>query len=285
MVNLFAYIPVLNQRHLDWFAKHPGAHLWLIPQWLAERVLPRLARNMAALPTEVQEVSIRNLPSPWNVLEGVWTFDLECPELDIHWEREDTWIMADEDVSHALAEKYFSFIKPVFEDIWARWDMTAVKRESPVMADVETSSELTDCLRMSMARQIGPKSPDWWRQIGVVLFNGGTILAGACNEHHPDEYTTYTFGDPRLNVDAGQKGKYCSLHSEKAVIARSARHGLQTEGASMYSTVFPCEDCARVIKEAGISEVFFEEGYSALDAQEVLRGAGIRMIQVRKDPK
>lgn len=278
MANLIAYIPVLNQRHIDWFRKHDGSNLFLISQEMAEGFLPRLARNMAALPTQMVADCVRTL----HLIQGVAIFDPSI--LLFNW---GSWIMADEDVSHRLAEKYFhpKDVTHKFEMIWARWDMTAVHREQPVIADVVVSRSDIDYLKVNIAFKKAKESPDWWRQIGAIAFSeAGKPLAMACNTHMPNEYETYIFGDPRLNVDAGQPGKYVVLHAERAVIAMCAQLGRALEGASLYITTFPCEDCAREIAFAGVKRVFFREGYSVLNAQEVLRSYGVEIVQVVEEP-
>ncbi len=287
MSNLIAYIPVLNQRHLNWFQKHPNSSLHLISQERAESLIPYLSRHMAAVPTSVQLGSISYLDAPWQV-KNVAIFDPENldPCLNSPLVKWKTYILPDEDVSHALVEKYFTAARAnvVFEDIHARWDMTAVKRASPVMVDVDHTSDPGHNLRLNIARQIAPKSPDWWRQVGAALFVNGTCVAFACNEHYPTEYEQDLMGDPRMVFNAGQPGKYLSLHSERAVIAFCAQKGIPTWGSYLYVTTFPCEDCAREIVAAGVHHVFFEEGYSALNAQEVLKSHGVKIVQVAKDP-
>ncbi|MEK7116976.1 MAG: deaminase [Patescibacteria group bacterium] len=287
MTNLIAYIPALNQRHLDWFKKHSNGDLYLIPQEMAQSLLPRLSRNLAAVPTLVQISSIRSLPDPWKVWQ-VLKFDPinHEPFLGRPAGWGEPWILPDEDISHAVVEKYFTSTRAEakFENIRARWDMTAVKRRSPIMAGVDVITGHN--LRMEFARKEAAKSPDWWRRIGAALYVNGHCMAVGCNDHYPTEYEQDIKGDPRGNFEAGQPGKYLSFHAEKTVIAKCANAGIATKGAILYTTVFPCEDCARAIVVAGIDHVFFEEGYSTLDAQEVLRGAGVQITQVvKKDPE
>jgi dCMP deaminase len=283
MANLIAYIPALNQRHLDWFNRHSRCLLYLIGQDMAQVIIPRLSRNLAAVPTSVQADSIRGLPYPWKV-NRVLIFDPANHEPFLNrpagWS--EPWVLPDEDISHAVVEKYFTGTRAEakFEDIRARWDMTAVKRQSPVMVGVDVTTNHN--FRMEIARKEAPKSPDWWRQIGAALFVNGYCAAVGCNNHYPTEYEQDMKGDPRGNFEAGQPGKYLSFHAEKTVICKCAERGIPTRGAILYTTVFPCEDCARAIVVAGIDHVFFEEGYSALDAQEVLRSAGVRITQVVK---
>ena len=104
--NLIAYIPTLNQRHLEWFGRHPGSDLFLISQTEAENLLPRLARNMAALPTEMvaRMISLEGLVRQVRVFFLGWE---DC-DLDLSSSVWQTWILPDEDISHIFAKKYLT---------------------------------------------------------------------------------------------------------------------------------------------------------------------------------
>jgi deoxycytidylate deaminase len=51
------------------------------------------------------------------------------------------------------------------------------------------------------------------------------------------------------------------LHAEQAAIVNAARAGVSTEGASLYTTTFPCHECAKIIVGAGIVDLFYIEPY------------------------
>lgn len=51
------------------------------------------------------------------------------------------------------------------------------------------------------------------------------------------------------------------LHAEQAAIVNAARGGIVTEGASLYTTTFPCHECAKMIVGSGIVDVFYVEPY------------------------
>lgn len=51
------------------------------------------------------------------------------------------------------------------------------------------------------------------------------------------------------------------LHAEQAAIVNAARQGLATEGASLYTTTFPCHECAKFIVGAGVREVVYVEPF------------------------
>ena len=51
------------------------------------------------------------------------------------------------------------------------------------------------------------------------------------------------------------------LHAEQATIVNAARSGVSTQGATLYTTTFPCHECAKMIIGAGIVEVHYVEPY------------------------
>lgn len=51
------------------------------------------------------------------------------------------------------------------------------------------------------------------------------------------------------------------LHAEQAAIVNAARAGVSTEGSTLFSTTFPCHECAKMIVGAGIVEVQYIEPY------------------------
>ncbi|MFA7216595.1 MAG: hypothetical protein WC095_01280 [Candidatus Paceibacterota bacterium] len=278
MANLVAYIPVLNYRHIEWFRKHSNSSLHLISQEMAESLLPRLSRNMVAVPTGITAKSI----IANELCRRVCDFN---SKIGFFAGRE--FILPDEDISHLVAERYLLDSISHFERIWSRWDMTAVKASQPIISDCEISLDETDFSRIFQSNQISQRSPDWWRQVGIIAFREDRLLACGWNEHFPTEYETGIFGDPRLNFDAGDPSgmdAYVSLHAEEYLIAFCSREGISLEGASLYINTFPCGRCARALSLTGVKELFFGEGYSFLKGFDVLSSKGIRIVHV-KDPR
>lgn len=279
-MNIIAYIPTLNNRHIEWIKKHKPLWLYLVSNEMAQELVPRLSRNMAFVPTELmakmlEALGLTNLVRIFNPTSG-------NPNLQHLGFKE--WLLPDEDISHVINDRYLypEGVKVSFESIWARYDMSAVTSNQPVIADMVVSGDHFDKTRILVAQSFSQKSPDWWRQVGALIVDaGGKPLTAAFNKHMPDEYVTYTFGDPRLYANAGERGKSCAMHAERGAIAECARVGIATEGASIYVTTFPCEDCAREIVVAGIKKVFFRDGYSVLNAMEVLREGRVTIVQVR----
>jgi dCMP deaminase len=273
MANLIAYIPVLNKRYFDWLNRYSNGSLFLISQREAEQLLPRLIRmRTIALPHGMISSIIEDHQLVKRVLHH---FDLGSL-------RSDQLIMPDEDVCHLFADKYLypNGATVEFEMIWARWDMVAVKSAQPVHRCSEISANSFYQAHIPTVYNVAQHSPDWWRQVGALIFVGEQVVCFGSNQHFPTEYETDALGDPSLNRDAGQKGESLALHAEESCIAECANKGVSTKGASIFVTTFPCANCARVICRAGITQVFFVEGYSSLDAEETFHAHGVSVVRV-----
>jgi len=53
-----------------------------------------------------------------------------------------------------------------------------------------------------------------------------------------------------------------------AVLLTAARHGISTDGCTLYTTTFPCHNCAKHIVAAGVSKVVYIEPYAKSFAGE-----------------
>jgi cytidine deaminase len=52
-----------------------------------------------------------------------------------------------------------------------------------------------------------------------------------------------------------------AVHAELAAITDATRHGIATNGCELFTTTFPCHDCAKHIVAAGIERVVYIEPY------------------------
>lgn len=64
-----------------------------------------------------------------------------------------------------------------------------------------------------------------------------------------------------------------AIHAEERAI--SSLEGRNAEGGTVYTTTFPCFQCARKIVDAGISRVVFVEAYPIQEAYEFLQKRGV----------
>ena len=72
------------------------------------------------------------------------------------------------------------------------------------------------------------------------------------------------------------------LHAEANAILKLAKHGgVGTDGATLYVSLSPCFDCAKLIIQAGIKEVIYSEKYRDTSGLELLKRAGIKTKMVK----
>jgi len=67
------------------------------------------------------------------------------------------------------------------------------------------------------------------------------------------------------------------LHAESNAIAKLACSTNSSEGATLYVTASPCFDCAKLIIQAKIVRVVYDEEYRLTDGIDLLRKAGIQV--------
>jgi dCMP deaminase len=111
----------------------------------------------------------------------------------------------------------------------------------------------------SLIHLISQRSVCLRRKVGCLVVKNNQILCTGYNgppagHPHPEDIG----GCERdiAGIKSGERLELCvCLHAEQNAILQAARHGISIEGATIYVTIFPCPICARMIANAGISEV------------------------------
>ncbi len=194
----------------------------------------------------------------------------------------DEFVISNDDVLKDIAEKYLVGKTVSYDTTFLRWNKMNSVTNNPVDSDIEVSEKEFDKQMMGLAQEDAEKSSDWWRRVGATLIKDGKIILKAHNSHAVTENTHYIDGEPRSNFNAGQAIADLVIfqHGESSVISQAAKEGISTQDAEIYVTVFPCPTCAMLIAKAGIKKVYYREGYSLLDAQRILKDAGVSLIRV-----
>lgn len=72
--------------------------------------------------------------------------------------------------------------------------------------------------------------------------------------------------------------KWYVLHAEANAILKCARHGKSCEGATLYVTLSPCQDCAKLIHQAGVKRVVYIEEYKDTTGLDFLKKANVELL-------
>ena len=98
---------------------------------------------------------------------------------------------------------------------------------------------------------------------GRIISTGwnGTYSGGThCSEHFKGiDSTTDEF--KQLHREFSERYE---IHSEQNAIAYAARNGIATDGATMYISLSPCSNCAKLIVASGIKTVFYRDIYDRM---------------------
>ncbi len=271
---LVAYVPVPHAGYLKFFREYEGAVLNIIGDEFIREFTP-LVRNLPAVTPDEAVGMVLSL--------GLFANVQVLTKQRLPFVREfSRVVMPDEDVSHELADQYFSGTEVTFDGRWRlRWDWGATTaNRRPEVETVISHSEFDRTL-LREATQLAQKSPDWWRQIGALLVKDGTVLLAACNTHLPSEQSAYLMGDPRSNFGPGEFiDASLAAHAEASIVAVAANRGISTNGCDLYVTTFPCPPCAGSVALAGIRRLFYIDGYSRVDGATSLVSRGVEIIRV-----
>jgi dCMP deaminase len=71
------------------------------------------------------------------------------------------------------------------------------------------------------------------------------------------------------------------LHAESNCLAKIARSTNSSDGASLFVTHAPCLDCAKIIYQAGIKEVYYKHSYRETSGLDFLKKCKIDVVQVQ----
>ncbi len=127
---------------------------------------------------------------------------------------------------------------------------------------------------MSLAYEISNASYAKRKKVGAVIVKDDNIIAFGYN------------GTPKgfSNVCETEDGKHTKpevLHAESNAITKCARIGGKTQDSTLYVTTGPCVECAKLIIQAGIRDVYYLDEYHDPAGIELLKKALIRVHKIK----
>lgn len=135
---------------------------------------------------------------------------------------------------------------------------------------------------MTIARVVASRSTCLRRQVGAVLVKENRILATGYNGAPAGLRHCLEVGclRERMAVPAGERHELCrGLHAEQNALLQAAVYGTSIQGATCYVTHQPCILCAKMLANAGITEVVFAGDYPDELAREIFAEAGVRLTR------
>ncbi len=107
------------------------------------------------------------------------------------------------------------------------------------------------------------------RKVGAIIVRDSMIIS--------DGFNGTPSGFENICEDETGQTKTYVLHAEANAITKVARSNNSSQGSTLYVTASPCMECAKLIIQAGITRVVYNEPYRLTDGVDLLRRAGIEV--------
>ncbi|MEM4358901.1 MAG: deaminase [Candidatus Bilamarchaeaceae archaeon] len=142
-----------------------------------------------------------------------------------------------------------------------------------------------DAYFMGIAKMVATRSNCVKRKVAAVLVRDKQIISTGYNGTPRGTRNCNEGGCPRCNnfTESGKNLEECFCsHGEENAIVQAAYNGVSTKGATIYTTFSPCLLCTKMIINAGIVEVVYNEKYPISEsAMKLLREAGVKVRQYK----
>lgn len=141
-----------------------------------------------------------------------------------------------------------------------------------------------DTYFMHIAQVVASRSNCLKRKVAAVVVKDGRIISTGYNGTPRNTKNCFEGGCPRCNT-VGPSGQnlsecFCS-HGEENAITQAAYHGIGIKGSTLYTTFSPCLLCTKMIINAGVGEVVYNQEYPlAGPAQALLKEAGVSLRKI-----
>ena len=136
----------------------------------------------------------------------------------------------------------------------------------------DDKQQVLDRRYLRMARIWAENSYCERRKVGALLVKDKMIIS--------DGYNGTPAGFENICEDENGVTKSYVLHAEANAITKIAQSNSNSKDATLYVTTSPCIECSKLIIQAGIKRVIFQELYRIHDGIDLLKRAGIECVHI-----
>jgi len=137
---------------------------------------------------------------------------------------------------------------------------------------------------MKMAKVASLRSNCVKRKVAAVIVRDKRVISTGYNGTPRGTKNCFEGGCPRCNnlADSGTRLEECLCsHGEENAIIQAAYHGVSVNGSMLYSTFAPCLTCTKMIINAGIVEVVYNQDYPLNETSfELFQESGVRFRKI-----
>jgi dCMP deaminase len=136
---------------------------------------------------------------------------------------------------------------------------------------------------MEIATVVAKRSTCLRNQVGALFVKSKRILSTGYNGAPSGLDHCDLVGCAREGVASGTRHELCrAVHAEQNAIIQAALHGISIEEATLYCTHQPCILCAKMMINARVAKVVYQQSYPDGTALDFLKQAGIEVVRVKE---
>jgi dCMP deaminase len=135
---------------------------------------------------------------------------------------------------------------------------------------------------MQITHVVATRSTCLRRQVGAVIVLDRHIIATGYNGAPRGLAHCQEVGCLReqQQIASGQRHELCrALHAEQNAIIQAAVSGVSIADGTLYTNVFPCVLCAKMLINSRISRIVYEQDYPDELSHQLLEQAGMELVQ------
>jgi dCMP deaminase len=153
------------------------------------------------------------------------------------------------------------------------WNLFNYIKEYNIKQEKEKEKENKyDLKYLEIAKKISELSHAKRKKVGSIIVKDSVIISDGFNG------TPTGFENECEDIDGNTK--WYTLHSEANAIMKLVRiGGTSAIGATLYITLSPCKECAKLILQSGISKVIYLEEYRDTSGVIFLKDSNINICQ------
>ncbi|WP_028892202.1 dCMP deaminase family protein [Tenacibaculum sp. 47A_GOM-205m] len=126
-----------------------------------------------------------------------------------------------------------------------------------------------DIAYLKMAKEWGQLSHCIRKKVGALIVKDRMIIS--------DGYNGTPSGFENFCEDEEGYTKWYVLHAEANAILKVASSTQSCKGATLYITLSPCQQCSKLIHQAGIKRVVYSQAYKDRSGLDFLEKAGVEL--------
>lgn len=110
------------------------------------------------------------------------------------------------------------------------------------------------------------------KQVGCLIVKNNSIIA--------DGYNGTPSGMPNICEDEDNKTHWYVLHAEANALSKVMKSNQNSDGATMYVTLAPCQNCSKLILQSGVKRLVYLEFYGDYSGINFLKENGVKVEQI-----